>query len=169
MRHASGVLGKMLGKCSGFPGPAVADELCKSVEVHSSDSGDMAQSLTVANFSAGNRSFRTGLRGHCMLRILLIGQPSSLMRGANVGHQPPRTPALRSTTKSTPTPIPLHTGNPTTRKLCRRAERMLPMESDYVGVSSSASIWAADLHRSICEWEVRPSTIALVIIAINRW
>jgi hypothetical protein len=36
---------------------------------------------------------------------------------------------------------------------------MLPMESDYVGVSSSASIWAADLHRSICEWEVRLPTM----------
>lgn len=39
---------------------------------------------------------------------------------------------------------------------------MLPMESDYVRFPSSASIWAADLHRRICEWEVRGCDAAVL-------
>jgi hypothetical protein len=55
-----------------------------------------------------------------------------------------------------------HTGNPTSRRHRRRTERMLPMESDHVGVSSPASIWSADLNRRICEWEVSLSDVVLL-------
>jgi hypothetical protein len=44
----------------GFLGPAVADELCKSVEVHSSDSGDMAQSVTIAKLQCWELKFSHG-------------------------------------------------------------------------------------------------------------
>jgi hypothetical protein len=54
-----------------------------------------------------------------------------------------------------------HTGYPTTRKPQRRTERMLPMASDYVGVSSSPSTWSADLNRRVCEWEVSLSDVVL--------
>jgi hypothetical protein len=45
----------------GVPGGAGADELCKSVEVHSSGSGNMAQSLTIARLERWGQNFRTGV------------------------------------------------------------------------------------------------------------
>jgi hypothetical protein len=82
------------------------------------------------------------------------------MHGAERRSLTPRTPVPSSTTQSTSTSIPLGTGNAATRKPQRRAERMSPMENnDNVRVSFSASFWAADLHRRVCEWEVRLSTV----------
>lgn len=55
--HATASIETVLDSRSGISGVAGADELCKSVEVHTSDSGNMAQSLTIANFSAGTEVF----------------------------------------------------------------------------------------------------------------
>jgi hypothetical protein len=70
----------------------------------------------------------------------------------NVGLQPPkyRLQALPRNQRQHPN---LSQPGPN-RKPQRRAERTSPMESNHVGVSSSASFWAADLHRRVCEWEV---------------
>jgi hypothetical protein len=43
---------------------------------------------------------------------------------------------------------------------------MLPMERN-VRISSSATIWAADLHRCTCEWEVRALAVLLCNCAIT--
>lgn len=98
--------------------------------------------VRVDTLQATCRSYRVGTSSH--------------MRRAKVGHQHPRTPALRSTTNPSTSHSSVHIEAPTTRKPRRRAERMLPMESNYVRFPSSASFWAADLHRRVCEWEVRP-------------
>jgi hypothetical protein len=147
----------------GVPGGAGADELCKSVEVHSSDSGDMAQSLTIAKLQHWERSFRTGACGHCRLGDVLIG--SAHHRTCAAHHRRSCTPqnsGFKLYHASLDNTHPLRFTDPTTRKPRRRAERMLPMASDYVRVPSSASIWAADLHRRVCEWEVGRLSVAML-------
>jgi hypothetical protein len=56
----------------GVPGGAGADELCKSVEVHSSDSGNMAPSLTIAKLERWEQNFRTGCVGTAHAGLLSL-------------------------------------------------------------------------------------------------
>jgi hypothetical protein len=139
----------------GVPGDAGAGELCKSVEVHSSDSGDMAQSLTIAKLQHWVQKFSHGCVWTLQADFVLIGQYIIAHAPRNTSVLNPRTPVPSSRTNPPSSTTLLHYKSPTTRKPRRRAERMLPMESGHVRVSSSARLWAADLHRRICEWEVR--------------
>jgi hypothetical protein len=97
---------------------------------------------------------------------VLIGHTLSLMHAAVRRSSTPRNTGSELNHEIITNTLLPHE-DPATRKHRRRAERMSPMESDNVGVLSSASIWSADIHRRVCEWEVRLSDVALAVVAIS--
>jgi hypothetical protein len=76
----------------GVPGGAGAGELCKSVEVHSSDSGDMAQSLTIARLQHWVQKFSHGCVWTLQADFVLIGQYIIAHAPRNTSVLNPRTP-----------------------------------------------------------------------------
>jgi hypothetical protein len=132
--------------------------LGKSVEEVNNRMKNMAQSHAIAIFHGCHRAILTvGCAAHKCLSVgicvILIGWHTIAPAGSERQSSTPKKAGAKLSNEHTPRPRGRPPEKRTTRgKDALARERMLPMESN-VGNLSSASFWAADLHRRTCEWE----------------
>ena len=138
-----------------------AKRVMRSVKSCCHRSVNMAQSITIMASHRPQKEFqRVGvlcpprrITGVHLCRSYRTAYQRTCREEHSIQPAPPKRRWAKLNTEDTrPLPPPIQHKQSQKKRTRLRTECMWPMESN-VGFFQSASFWAADLHRCICEWE----------------